>query len=402
MRVLLRAITMTASACIAFSTAGCAWLEPRPAPLDPARFAHIDHAIGSVIAERRMPGAVFHLERAGMAYQKAYGSYSYEDGAAAVTQATVFDAASLTKIVATAPSVMLLAEEGRIALDAPLVRYLPECAGQGRDPITVRHLLTHTSGLPAGLPATPSWHGLARALELACSRTPTDAPGTAFRYSDVNYILLGELVRRVSGQPLDRFARQRIFTPLGMRDSRFVPLAALGAARIAPTQRLAGDGLRLLQGEVHDPTARRMDGVAGSAGLFTTAADLARFARMLLAGGELDGVRVLSRDSVRMMTTAQTGPAIVAQRGMGMDIDSPFARPRGKLFPVGSYGHTGFTGCILWIDPASGTFYVFLSNRVYPDDQNNILDLYARLGTLSAEAVNGFDFAALHKTNAAR
>ena len=402
MRVLLRAITMTASACLAFSTAGCAWLGPRPAPLDAARFAPIDHAIGSVIAERRMPGAVFHLERAGMAYQKAYGSYSYEDGAAAVTQATVFDAASLTKIVATAPSVMLLAEEGRIALDAPLVRYLPECAGHGRDPITVRHLLTHTSGLPAGLPATPSWHGLARALELACSRTPTDPPGTAFRYSDVNYILLGELVRRVSGQPLDRFARQRIFTPLGMRDSHFVPLAAVGAARIAPTQRLAGDGLRLLQGQVHDPTARRMDGVAGSAGLFTTSADLARFARMLLAGGELDGVRVLSRDSVRMMTTAQTGPDILAQRGMGMDIDSPFARPRGKLFPVGSYGHTGFTGCILWIDPASGTFYVFLSNRVYPDDQNNILDLYARLGTLSAEAVNGVDFAALHKTNPAR
>jgi CubicO group peptidase (beta-lactamase class C family) len=402
MRVLLRAITMTASACIALGTSGCAWLSPHSAPLDAARFTQIDHAIDRVIGERRMPGAVFHLERAGMAYQKAFGKYSYEDGAAAVTPATVFDAASLTKIVATAPSVMLLAEDGRIALDAPLVRYLPECAGQGRDPITVRHLLTHTSGLPAGLPATPAWQGLARALELACSRTPTDAPGTAFRYSDVNYILLGELVRRVSGQPLDRFAKERIFTPLAMRDSGFVPLRSFQAARIAPTQRLAGEGLRLLQGEVHDPTARRMDGVAGSAGLFTTAHDLARFARMLLAGGELDGVRVLSRDSVRLMTTAQTGPAIVAQRGMGMDIDSPFARPRGKLFPVGSYGHTGFTGCILWIDPASGTFYVLLSNRVYPDDQKNILDLYTLLGTLSAEAVSGFDFAALHKTNPAK
>ena len=402
MRVLLRAITMTASACIALGTAGCAWLAPRPAPLDAARFAQIDSAIDSVIGERRMPGAVFHLERAGMAYQKAFGKYSYEDGAAAVTPATVFDAASLTKIVATAPSVMMLAEDGRIALDAPLVRYLPECAGEGRDPITVRHLLTHTSGLPAGLPAAPAWHGLPRALELACSRAPTDAPGSAFRYSDVNYILLGELVRRVSGAPLDRFAKERIFTPLAMRDSGFVPLRAFDAARIAPTRRLPAGGLRLLQGEVHDPTARRMEGVAGSAGLFTTAHDLARFARMLLAGGALDGVRVLSRDSVRLMTTAQTGPAIAAQRGMGMDIDSPFAHPRGTLFPVGSYGHTGFTGCILWIDPASGTFYVLLSNRVYPDDRNNILDLYTRLGTLSAEAVIGFDFAALHKTNPAR
>ena len=137
-----------------------------------------------------------------------------------------------------------------------------------------------------------------------------------------------------------------------------------------------------------------MEGVAGSAGLFTTVHDLARFARMLLAGGELDGVRVLSVASVRLMTTAQSGPGIAATRGMGMDIDSPFARPRGKLFPVGSYGHTGFTGCILWIDPASGTFYVFLSNRVYPDDSKNILDLYERLGTLAAQAVNGVDFAA--------
>ena len=396
----LRAIAMTASACIALSIAGCAWNQPRPAPLDATRFARIDAAIGGVIAERRMPGAVFHLERAGMAYQQAYGKYSFDDDAAAITPATVFDAASLTKIVATAPSVMLLAEDGRISLDAPLVRYLPECAGQGRDPITVRHLLTHTSGLPAGLPATPAWHGLARALALACSRTPTDVPGTAFRYSDVNYILLGELVRRVSGQPLDRFAHQRIFAPLGMRDSRFVPLSAMAPARIAPTQRLTGEAARLLQGEVHDPTARRMDGVAGSAGMFTTADDLARFARMLLAGGELDGVRVLSRDSVRLMTTAQSGPAIVAQRGMGMDIASPFARPRGTLFPLGSYGHTGFTGCILWVDPASGTFYVLLSNRVYPDDQNNILDLYATLGTLAAETVAGFDFAALHKAKA--
>lgn len=384
---------MTAGAVAVLGAAGCAGTGPRPAPLDAARLAHIERAIDGVIGERRMPGAVFHLERGGMAYQKAFGRFSYEDGAAAVTPATVFDAASLTKIVATAPSVMLLAEQGRIALDAPLAGYLPECAGQGRDAITVRHLLTHTSGLPAGLPGRPAWHGLPKALELACSRTPTDAPGTAFRYSDVNFILLGELVRRVSGQPLDRFARERIFAPLGMRDSGFVPLASVAASRIAPTRRLAGDGLRLLQGEVHDPTARRMEGVAGSAGLFTTVHDLARFARMLLAGGELDGVRVLSGASVRLMTTVQTGPGIAALRGMGMDIDSPFARPRGKLFPVGSYGHTGFTGCILWIDPASATFYVFLSNRVYPDDSNNILDLYERLGTLAAESVNGYEFA---------
>jgi CubicO group peptidase (beta-lactamase class C family) len=176
-----------------------------------------------------------------------------------------------------------------------------------------------------------------------------------------------------------------------MHHTGYLPLARTGAAAIAPTQR---SGATVLQGVVHDPTARRMGGVAGSAGVFTTAGDVARFARMLLAGGELDGVRILSADSVRLLTTVQSAPAVAQRRGMGMDIDSPFARPRGELFPVGSYGHTGFTGCILWIDPHSGTFYVFLSNRVYPDDRSNILPLYGRLGTLAAQAVAGFDFAA--------
>jgi CubicO group peptidase (beta-lactamase class C family) len=178
----------------------------------------------------------------------------------------------------------------------------------------------------------------------------------------------------------------------------------VAASTIAPTHKSPVDeaeralhddlpGGAVLQGVVHDPTARRMGGVAGSAGMFTTAHDLARYARMLLGGGELDGVRVLSPDSVRLLTTAQSPAGIAALRGMGMDIDSPYAvRPRGTVFPVGSYGHTGFTGCILWIDPNSRTFYVFLSNRVYPDDKSNVLPLYTRIGTLAAESARGFDF----------
>jgi CubicO group peptidase (beta-lactamase class C family) len=195
-----------------------------------------------------------------------------------------------------------------------------------------------------------------------------------------------------------------------MRDTGYLPLRRFGAAGIAPTHKSppADDGKalhddlapgQLLQGVVHDPTARRMHGVAGSAGVFTTARDLARFARMMLNEGELDGVRVLSRDSVRLMTTAQSPAGIEALRGLGMDIASPYAvRPRGTVFPVGSYGHTGFTGCVLWIDPGSRTFYVFLSNRVYPDDKVNVLQLYTRLGTLSAESARGFD----HRTVTAR
>jgi CubicO group peptidase (beta-lactamase class C family) len=373
--------------------------------LDTSRFGQIDSAIDAAVAERRLPGAVFHLERNGAVYEKAYGRLSYETGAAPVDTGTVFDAASLTKVVATAPSVMLLAEQGKIDLDARVVQYFPECANSGKESITVRHLLTHTSGLPSGLPATPAWHGAAAAHALACSLPVTNPPGTFFRYSDVNYVLLGQLVEKVAGMPLSEFARQRIYKPLKMTETGFLPLKRLDRARIAPTHKSALEANRLdphgdvaggdiLQGVVHDPTARRMDGVAGSAGLFTTARDLARYARMMLGGGELDGVRVLSRESVRLMTTEQTPAGIDALRGMGMDINSPYAvRPRGTLFPLGSYGHTGFTGCILWIDPNSRTFYVFLSNRVYPDDKSNVLPLYTQIGTLAAQSALGFDYA---------
>jgi CubicO group peptidase (beta-lactamase class C family) len=381
----IRRALMIAGTSIALLSSGCAQLDRK-------RFADIDGAVNAVVAAHGMPGAVFHLERNGEQYQQAYGRLSYEEGAAAVEAGTVFDAASLTKVLSTAPSVLLLAEAGKLDLEAPIVRYFPECGGNGKDGITVRHLLTHSSGLPAGLPALPAWQGDAAAHQLACARQVTHAPGAAFRYSDVNYILLGQLVRRIAGVPLDEFARRHIFAPLGMDDTGYRPLARFAAARIAPTQRRDVD---VLQGVVHDPTARRMGGVAGSAGVFTTAGDVARFARMLLAGGELDGIRILSHDSVLLMTTVQSPPAVAQRRGMGMDIDSPFARPRGALFPVGSFGHTGFTGCILWIDPYSRTFFVFLSNRVYPDDKSDILPLYERLGTLAAQAALGFDFAAV-------
>jgi CubicO group peptidase (beta-lactamase class C family) len=367
--------------------------------LDAARLPQIDAAVQEAIAAHKLPGAVVHVEHEGAVYEQAYGKLSYEADARAVNTGTLFDAASLSKVLSTAPSLLKLAEEGRIDLDARLTDYFPECANGGKETITIRHLLTHSSGLPAGLPANPAWHGDAAAHALACSQVVTHPPGTFFRYSDINYILLGQLVQKVSGMPLAEFARTRIFEPLGMRDTGYLPLRRLGngaAALIAPTQKgKEGEGSahgdlapgQLLQGVVHDPTARRMDGVAGSAGVFTTAHDVARYARMLLQGGELDGVRILSPDSVRLMTTAQSPAGIEALRGLGMDINSPYAvRPRGTVFPVGSYGHTGFTGCVLWIDPGSRSFYVLLSNRVYPDDKSKVLELYTRLGTLAAEA----------------
>lgn len=378
---------------------------------DATRLAALDRAIGAAIAARRLPGAVYHLERGADRYRQAYGRLSHDGDARAVTLDTVYDVASLTKVLVTAPAVLMLAEEGRLELDAPLRRYLPECGGGGKDAVTLRQLLTHTSGLPSGLPARPAWQGEAAALALACRQAVTHPPGSLFRYSDINYILLGLLVRRVADMPLERFAQERIFGPLGMRDSGYRPVGAAGAVpvpveAIAPTQRGAASATQLptahgdlapgavLQGVVHDPTVRRMGGVGGSAGVFSSARDVARFARMLLAGGELDGVRILRADSVRLLTTVQTPSGMAALRGMGMDIDSPYAKPpRGALYPVGSYGHTGFTGCILWIDPGSRSFYVFLSNRVHPDDRSVVLPLYTQLGTLSAGAV--FDNSAI-------
>jgi len=398
--------SVLAAACVSALLTGCIHGRVAPDPLrapagrlDAARLPQIDAAVNEAIAAHKLPGAVVHVEHDGAIYERAYGKLSYEPDAQPVGTATVFDAASLSKVLATAPSVLKLAEEGRIDLEAKLVDYFPECANGGKENITIRHLLTHSSGLPAGLPAKPAWHGDAAAHELACKQVVTHPPGTFFRYSDINYILLGQLVQKASGMPLAEFARTRIFEPLQMRDTGYVPLRRLDSravALIAPTQKgQAGDASahgdlapgQLLQGVVHDPTARRMDGVAGSAGVFTTARDVARYARMLLQGGELDGVRILSPDSVRLLSTVQSPPGIDALRGLGMDINSPYAvRPRGTAYPVGSYGHTGFTGCVLWIDPGSRSFYVLLSNRVYPDDKSNVLELYTRLGTLAAEA----------------
>ncbi|MFL6673852.1 MAG: serine hydrolase domain-containing protein [Massilia sp.] len=217
---LVQRTSFAAAACAALLAAGCAQLPDGAPPLakasgqlDSARLAEIDTAIDGAIAERKLPGAVFRLERNGAAYEKAYGRLSYEPGAASVSPGTLFDAASLTKVLATAPSVMLLAQDGKIDLDARLADYFPECANGGKEAITIRHLLTHTSGLPAGLPGRPAWSGDATAHALACSQVVTNAPGTFFRYSDINYVLLGQLVARVSGMPLDQFARQRICDP---------------------------------------------------------------------------------------------------------------------------------------------------------------------------------------------
>jgi CubicO group peptidase (beta-lactamase class C family) len=369
--------------------------------LDAQRLKRVDEAIAAAVAEGRIPGAVLRIQRAGAVYQIALGRKALEPVAEPLDAATVYDIASLTKVVATAPVLMRLIEEGTLDIDAPVRALLP--AFESGPDITIRHLLTHSSGLPASVPLVPAWNGYDDALALACTQTATHAPGTFFRYSDVNFILLGEIAQQLGGKALDLLAHEWVFTPLGMHDTGYRPavpsmgdagaVGRIAVQRIAPTEREGEPGsAQVLRGVVHDPTARRMGGVAGHAGLFGTAADLARYASMLLAGGTLDGVRILNEASVARMTQLASPPALSARRGLGWDIDSPYSRPRGKRFPIGSFGHTGFTGCVLWIDPFSRTFHIFLSNRVHPTTRESIVALYEEVGTRVAEAVGGFDF----------
>ena len=305
-----------------------------------------------------------------------------------MTEDTIFDLASLTKVVATTPAAMMLVERGQLDLERPVQSYLPEFSGGGKEKITLRHLLLHTSGLRPGIDTRGEWAGQGTAMERACREQVVSPPGETFRYSDINFIVLGALVQRIAGAPLEEFVAREIWAPLGMVDTEYLPSAAT-KPRIAPTEVIQGAGLR---GVVHDPTARKMGGVAGHAGVFSTAADLARYARMLLNQGELDGVRIFKPETVRLMTTVQTPDGMTARRGLGWDVDSPYSGPRGRLFPVGSFGHTGWTGTSLWLDPWSKTFVIFLSNRNHPDENGSVVPLRKALGTLAAESIADFDF----------
>lgn len=389
---------LSGAALVAALLFGCTTMQQH-SPFDPARLGAIDRSIDAAIAAHKLPGGVFHLERDGAVYEHVYGNRALEPSVEPMTIDTIFDAASLTKVVATTPSVWILIERGRIELDAPVSRYIPEFRGGWRDEITIRHLLTHTSGLRPDLDLTTDWSGYDTAIRLAIAEEPRQRPGYTFRYSDINFELLGEIVRRVSGLPLDEFAKREVFSPLGMKDTSFRRLPGAGnrepeqmtsreatpapgprspvsASRLAPTER------DVPRGVVHDPTARRMGGVAGHAGMFTTLHDLTLYCRMLLRGGS----PILKRETVAMMTSSQSPAGVAVRRTGGFDLDSPFSRPRGAIFPVGtSYGHTGFTGGFFWIDPASKTFYIFLSNRVHIPG-GDVLRLQYELGTRAAEA----------------
>ena len=369
---------------------------PRKAAPEP-RLAVLDGIVEKAIANDELPGAVLLVGHRGrILHRRAYGSRAVLPARERMTVDTIFDLASLTKVVATTSAIAKLLEQGKIRLNDPVARYIPEFAANGKEQVTIRQLATHTGGLRP-IPKLPDdWMGADAVLQSIYSDTLTTPPGARFVYSDCDFIVLGELVRRVSSLPLDQFVEQNIFAPLGMTHTRFRPRAEW-LPRVAPTEEIdvpegakAGSGKgRVLRGIVHDPRARGMGGVAGHAGLFSTAADLAVFARMLLADGVgPKGKRILAAATVEKLTTPQTPPWSPALRGIGWDIDSTYSAPRGELFPLGSFGHTGFTGTAIWIDPGSDTFVILLANSVHPYGRPAISSLRAKVATAVAAALN--------------
>lgn len=373
--------------------------SPPAAGIDASRFSQIDRLIQDAMTARQLPGAVVLIGRGDQTvFEKAYGFRATVPVEEPMTLDTVFDLASLTKVVATTTAVMTLIEQGRLRLNDPVAALVPGFERFGKGGITIRHLLTHVSGLRPDVDLGEPWNGYDAALELAKDEVPTSAPGERFVYSDINFFLLGDIVTRIAGQSLDAYTRRAVFEPLGMRDTGFNPSAAL-LPRMAPTERCAHldawpckrPDAAPLRGVVHDPTARRMGGIAGHAGLFSTARDLARFARALVGGGQLGGARILSAATVATMTTPSQPSGMTSVRGLGWDIDTSFSGNRGDLFPIGSYGHTGFTGTSVWIDPASKSYVIFLSSRLHPDGTGDVTALRGRVATVAAAGLSAPD-----------
>ena len=361
---------------------------------DLARLARIDDIVREAIAAKKMPGAVVVVGRGDtIVWRKAYGERAVQPSPEPMTLDTIFDMASLTKVVATTPAVMKLVEDGRIRLTDPVASFIPEFGKYGKDRVTVRDLLTHTSGLRPDLDLGDDVdRATTPAMKLATeevlrrdrrrSSTATSTSSCSARSS-----------RASASSRSTSSCKTQIFAPLGMRETMFKPPAAL-VPRIAPTQACAASdkscgGQPMLRGVVHDPTARRMGGVAGHAGLFSTAADLAIYCRALLGGGAVGQTRVLAPLTVARMTSPASPAGDANVRGLGWDLDSSYSANRGELLPLGSFGHTGFTGTSIWIDPATRVFIVFLSNRVHPDGTGDVTPLRARVATIVASSLTG-------------
>ncbi|QDU88513.1 Esterase EstB [Pirellulimonas nuda] len=377
------------SMCLVVATLAAVWALPAPAASPPEQLGvssrqlgYVDPLLEQAYNDGQFCGCVLLAgRRDGVFLERVVGDRQVEPVRKPMEIDSVFDLASLTKPVATATSVMLLVERGQVRLSDPVSQYLVELDRDATRDVTIDQLLTHAAGFVPDNSIRDYQDGPAEAWRRLLALDPQKPPGHVFQYSDVNFELLGKLVERVDGRPLERFVADELFEPLGMNDTMFLPTEPLQRRAVATEQR---DG-EWLVGEVHDPRAALLGGVAGHAGLFSTAADLARYAQMMLGEGSVENVRVLSPLTVREMIR----PRVVAEarRGAGWDVRSPYSKNRGDLLSDAAFGHGGFTGTVLWIDPQLDLFVVFLSSRLHPDGDGVVNDLAGRLGTVVAAAI---------------
>jgi CubicO group peptidase (beta-lactamase class C family) len=387
------------SACVSGSSGTS---RPEEVGISGKHLRHIDEIIQDALARKDFPGAVVLIGRKGkIVFRKAYGQSQWIPMPKPMDEEMIFDLASITKPVATATSLMILVEEGKISLDEKVKDFVPEFvpyvdpSGKPGEDARIWHLLTHTSGLPpyvepgghAGVEQQFGAHLPTEQLVAHIAQLPkTDPPGTALHYSCLGYITLAQIIKKVSGQDIAQFSQERIFKPLKMKHTFFCPNEKM-RARCVPTEVLRGQPL---VGVVHDPLARLQDGVSGNAGLFSTADDLAIFAKMMLHNGDYKGTRILSPLTVARMT-AVWPKAPFAGRGLGWDLDSPQSTNGGDLFGPNSYGHTGYTGTSIWIDPDTETFLIFLTNRVHPDDKGAVAAVRSRVANVTAAAIQDLE-----------
>lgn len=363
--------------------------DPETLGFDPAKLSAIDGIVDGAISSGQVPGAVVIVGRKGaIVYAKSFGDRCVDPAREPLTRDTIFDLASLTKPLATATSVMILVDRGKIRLDDTLAKLLPEFDNHGKGAITVEQLLRHRAGLIPDNTIDDYADGPESAWQRLANLDLTSVPGAKFSYSDVGFLILGRIVEKVSGMPLDEFATENIYRPLRMTDSHFPGPGEVDETRqvrAAPTEKVDGAYLR---GVVHDPRARALGGVGGHAGLFATADDVAIFANMMLSQGKgSDGQVILKPETVDAMINPGTTPEL-QRRGLGWDVDTPFSAPRGKAFGPRSYGHTGFTGTSIWIDPDTETFVIILASRLYPKGSSTSTNrLRASVATAVAEAL---------------
>ncbi|MCY7344698.1 MAG: DUF1343 domain-containing protein [Pyrinomonadaceae bacterium] len=391
---------------------------PNTVGMSAEKLNQIDALVEKDIADKKLPGAVVLIGRKGkIVYRKAFGNRSLVPTVEKMTVETIFDAASLTKPVATATSIMILVERGQLRLSDTIGKFIPEIEDENAKRVTIQQLLTHVSGYQPDFDLREKWTGRDGMLQALYKEKLRQPAGTKFVYSDIGFIVLGEIVERVIGESVNVFSSKWSKSLFGDDTTffRFDPIEetkpdfsarttlVLGGRipRIAPTENIKGQnsylgskyegddkmGNQILRGRVHDPTAFRMGGVAGHAGLFSTADDLARYCQMLLNGGVLDGKRILSAQTIAKMTAPVVVSETGATRGLGWDMNSSFSANRGEFFPLGSFGHTGFTGTSIWIDRVSNTFVIFLSNRVHPDGKGDVTPLRAKVATVAASAI---------------